>query len=44
MRNEKFVGYTIALVGVSVLSITVLGVIFVRRKSLFTLRVVNVPA
>lgn len=42
MQNEKFVGYAIALVGISVLSVAVLGVIFVRRKSLFTLRATNV--
>jgi hypothetical protein len=36
MHSEKFVSYAVALVGVSVTSIAILGVIFVRRKSLFT--------
>lgn len=34
MRSEKFVGYAVALVGVSVTSIAVLAVVFVRRKQI----------
>jgi hypothetical protein len=36
MQQEKFIGYAIALAGVSVTAITILAVVFVRRRTLFS--------
>ena len=44
MQQEKFIGYAIALAGVSVTAITVLAVVFVRRRTLFSVAGHATPA